>query len=54
INSVLAGVGTRFVAAVEASAPKKHKELICSAGFEDAVMTLIFTGPRHRTSRTGT
>ncbi|KAJ7917577.1 hypothetical protein B0H13DRAFT_2269479 [Mycena leptocephala] len=37
-------VGTRFVAAVEASAPKKHKELICSAGFEDVVTTLIFTG----------
>ncbi|KAJ7917600.1 hypothetical protein B0H13DRAFT_2657825 [Mycena leptocephala] len=37
-------VGTRFVAAVEANAPKKHKELICSAGFEDAVSILIFTG----------
>ncbi|KAJ7931637.1 hypothetical protein B0H13DRAFT_2651164 [Mycena leptocephala] len=37
-------VNTRFVAAVEVSAPKKYKELICSAGFEDAVATLIFTG----------
>lgn len=37
-------VGTRFVAAVEAGAPKKHKELVVSAGFEDAVTTLIYTG----------
>jgi NAD(P)H-dependent flavin oxidoreductase YrpB (nitropropane dioxygenase family) len=40
----LAGVGTRFVAAIAASAPKKHKELICRAGFEDAFTMLIFTG----------
>jgi len=37
-------VGTRFVAAVEAGAPKLHKELVLSAGFEDAVTTLIYTG----------
>lgn len=37
-------VGTRFVASVEAGAPKKHKELVLSAGFEDAVTTLIYTG----------
>jgi len=37
-------VGTRFVACVEAGAPKKHKELVVSAGFEDAVTTLIYTG----------
>ncbi|KAJ7491985.1 2-nitropropane dioxygenase [Mycena latifolia] len=45
-------VGTRFVAAVEASAPPKHKELIVSAGFEDAVTTLIFTGRPLRVRRT--
>ncbi|KAJ7861313.1 2-nitropropane dioxygenase, partial [Mycena olivaceomarginata] len=45
-------VGTRFVAAEEASAPKKHKELIVSAGFEDAVTTLIFTGQPLRVRRT--
>ncbi|EKM81624.1 hypothetical protein AGABI1DRAFT_111903 [Agaricus bisporus var. burnettii JB137-S8] len=37
-------VGTRFVASVEAGAPKIHKELVLSAGFEDAVTTLIYTG----------
>ncbi|KAJ7255449.1 2-nitropropane dioxygenase [Mycena haematopus] len=45
-------VGTRFVAAVEASAPQKHKDLIVSAGFEDAVTTLIFTGRPLRVRRT--
>ncbi|KAJ7435825.1 hypothetical protein FB451DRAFT_1417831 [Mycena latifolia] len=45
-------VGTRFVATVEASAPPKHKELIVSAGFEDAVTTLIFTGRPLRVRRT--
>jgi len=38
------GVGTRFVASVEAGAPKKHKELVLSAGYEDAVTTLVYTG----------
>lgn len=37
-------VGTRFVASEEASAPKLHKELIISAGYDDMVRTLIFTG----------
>ncbi|KAJ7781930.1 2-nitropropane dioxygenase [Mycena maculata] len=45
-------VGTRFVAATEASAPPKHKELIVSAGFEDAVTTLIYTGRPLRVRRT--
>jgi len=45
-------VGTRFVAAEEASAPQKHKDLIVSAGFEDAVTTLIFTGRPLRVRRT--
>jgi NAD(P)H-dependent flavin oxidoreductase YrpB (nitropropane dioxygenase family) len=53
LNKFCSGrVGTRFVAAVEASAPKKYKELICSAGFEDAVTTLIFTGRPLRVRRT--
>ncbi|KAJ7917588.1 hypothetical protein B0H13DRAFT_2657823 [Mycena leptocephala] len=46
------GVGTRFVAAVEASGPKKHKELICNAGFEDAISVLLFTGQSLRIRRT--
>ncbi|KAL0954033.1 hypothetical protein HGRIS_005187 [Hohenbuehelia grisea] len=37
-------VGTRFVASVEAGAPKIHKELVLSAGYEDAVTTIIYTG----------
>jgi NAD(P)H-dependent flavin oxidoreductase YrpB (nitropropane dioxygenase family) len=45
-------VGTRFVASVEAGAPKKHKEELLSAGFEDAVTTLIYTGRPLRVRRT--
>ncbi|TEB35986.1 2-nitropropane dioxygenase [Coprinellus micaceus] len=37
-------VGTRFVASVEAGAPKKHKELLLSAGYDDTVRTLIYSG----------
>lgn len=35
-------VGTRFVAATEASAPPKHKELILTAGYDDVEKTLIY------------
>jgi NAD(P)H-dependent flavin oxidoreductase YrpB (nitropropane dioxygenase family) len=45
-------VGTRFVASVEAGAPKAHKESILSAGYEDAVTTLIYTGRPLRVRRT--
>jgi NAD(P)H-dependent flavin oxidoreductase YrpB (nitropropane dioxygenase family) len=45
-------VGTRFVAATEAAAPKKHKEELLSAGFEDAITTLIYTGRPLRVRRT--
>jgi len=45
-------VGTRFVASVEASAPKAHKEAILTAGYEDAVTTLIYTGRPLRVRRT--
>ncbi|PFH49109.1 hypothetical protein AMATHDRAFT_148403 [Amanita thiersii Skay4041] len=37
-------VGTRFVASVEAGAPKRHKELVLQAGYDDVVRTIIFTG----------
>ncbi|KZP23662.1 2-nitropropane dioxygenase [Athelia psychrophila] len=37
-------VGTRFVAAEEAGAPPKHKELVLSAGYDDTVRTLIYSG----------
>ena len=45
-------VGTRFVASVEAGAPKAHKEAVLSAGYEDAVTTLIYTGRPLRVRRT--
>ncbi|EIN07677.1 2-nitropropane dioxygenase [Punctularia strigosozonata HHB-11173 SS5] len=41
-------VGTRFVASVEAGAPKMHKELVLSAGYDDTVKTLVYSGrPMH-------
>jgi len=45
-------VGTRFVASVEAGAPKTHKEMLLSAGFEDAVTTVIYTGRPMRVRKT--
>jgi NAD(P)H-dependent flavin oxidoreductase YrpB (nitropropane dioxygenase family) len=45
-------VGTRFVAAEEAGAPKKHKELVVSAGFDDTVKTLIYSGRPLQVRRT--
>ncbi|KII88723.1 hypothetical protein PLICRDRAFT_41941 [Plicaturopsis crispa FD-325 SS-3] len=37
-------VGTRFVASEEAGAPKTHKDLVLSAGYDDTVRTLIYSG----------
>lgn len=37
-------VGTRFVASVEAGAPKAHKEAVVKAGIDDTATTLIYTG----------
>ncbi|KAJ7075917.1 2-nitropropane dioxygenase [Mycena belliarum] len=45
-------VGTRFVASLEAGAPKIHKESIVTAGFEDAVTTLIYSGRPLRVRKT--
>lgn len=45
-------VGTRFVASVEAGAPKAHKDTIVKAGYEDAVRTLIYTGRPLRVYKT--
>ncbi|KAJ7504239.1 2-nitropropane dioxygenase [Mycena galericulata] len=45
-------VGTRFLASVEASAPKVHKDHVISAGFDDAVTTLIYSGRPMRVRRT--
>ncbi|KAJ7654527.1 2-nitropropane dioxygenase [Mycena polygramma] len=45
-------VGTRFLASVEANAPKVHKDHVLSAGFDDAVTTLIYSGRPMRVKRT--
>ena len=45
-------VGTRFVAATEASAPKAHKDAVLSAGYEDTIRTLIYSGRPLRVRRT--
>jgi len=37
-------VGTRFVASVEAGAPKYHKEAIVKAGYHDTVRTIVYSG----------
>lgn len=37
-------VGTRFVASEEAGASPKHKELVVSAGYDDTIRTLIYSG----------
>ena len=41
-------VGTRFVASIESAAPPLHKELVMSAGYDDTVKTLVYSGrPLH-------
>ena len=45
-------VGTRFVASVEAGAPKAHKEAIVSASYGDDIRTLIYTGRPLRVRKT--
>ena len=42
-------VGTRFVAAAEASAPKRHKDALVGAGPTDTARTLIYSGRPLRT-----
>ena len=37
-------VGTRFVASEEAGAPPIHKQLVVSAGYDDTVRTLLYSG----------
>lgn len=37
-------VGTRFICATEAGAPKRHKEAVLKAGFHDTHRSLIYTG----------
>lgn len=44
-------VGTRFVLADEAGAPAAHQEAVRTAGFDDTVRTVIFTGRPLRVRR---
>ncbi|QDS69473.1 hypothetical protein FKW77_006335 [Venturia effusa] len=37
-------IGTRFILADEAGAPRAHQEAVRTAGFDDNVRTIIFTG----------
>jgi len=37
-------IGTRFILAKEAGAPRAHKDAVLSHGFDDNVRTIIFTG----------
>lgn len=37
-------IGTRFVLSDEAGAPKAHQEAVRTAGFDDNIRTIIFTG----------
>lgn len=37
-------VGTRFVAASEAGAPKGHQDAVVTADYTDTLRTIIFTG----------
>lgn len=44
-------IGTRFVLSEEAGAPKAHQEAVRTAGFDDNVRTIIFTGRPLRVRR---
>jgi len=37
-------IGTRFILSDEAGAPKAHQEAVRTAGYDDNVRTIIFTG----------
>ena len=37
-------IGTRFILCEEAGAPKAHQEAVRTAGFDDNIRTIIFTG----------
>ncbi|PCH38283.1 2-nitropropane dioxygenase [Wolfiporia cocos MD-104 SS10] len=45
-------VGTRFVASEEAAAPKKHKQMLLTAGYDDVTKTTIYSGRPLRVRRT--
>jgi len=47
-----AWVGTRFICAEEAGAPKRHQKAVLTASYDDTVRTLIYTGRPLRVRKT--
>ncbi|KAI8853455.1 2-nitropropane dioxygenase [Chytridium lagenaria] len=47
-----AWVGTRFICAKEAGAPKYHQNAVVGAGYHDTIRTIIFTGRPMRVLKT--
>ncbi|KAI9333778.1 2-nitropropane dioxygenase [Zopfochytrium polystomum] len=45
-------VGTRFICAKEAGAPKGHQEAVLKAGYHDTIRTIIYTGRPMRVLKT--
>eukprot|EP00732_Lithocolla_globosa_P004583 Lithocolla_globosa_v1_NODE_4313_length_1465_cov_20.626241.p1 type:complete len:287 gc:universal NODE_4313_length_1465_cov_20.626241:1416-556(-) len=45
-------VGTRFICAEEAGAPKRHQKAVIEAGYHDTVRTVIYTGRTMRVLKT--
>lgn len=45
-------VGTRFICAQEAGAPKRHQEAVLKASYHDTVRTVIYTGRPMRVLKT--
>jgi len=45
-------VGTRFICAKEAGAPARHQQGVLSAGFDDTIRTIIYTGRPMRVLKT--
>eukprot|EP00457_Paulinella_chromatophora_P009387 gb/GEZN01009453.1/.p1 GENE.gb/GEZN01009453.1/~~gb/GEZN01009453.1/.p1 ORF type:complete len:368 (+),score=38.55 gb/GEZN01009453.1/:94-1104(+) len=52
LGAQAAWVGTRFVASIEAGAPKRHKQGILDADYDDTIRTLIYTGRPMRVLKT--
>ncbi|KAJ1560069.1 hypothetical protein HK405_008350, partial [Cladochytrium tenue] len=45
-------VGTRFICATEAGAPKAHQKAVLKAGYHDTIRTIIYTGRPMRVLKT--
>jgi NAD(P)H-dependent flavin oxidoreductase YrpB (nitropropane dioxygenase family) len=52
LGAEAAWVGTRFVCATEAGAPKSHQQAIIKAGYDDTIRTVIYSGRPLRVLKT--